>query len=198
MKTLIFNGSPRKGGDTASLLAVLYKELHGDIMTVNAYGAAIRPCNDCRACWHTPGCVIKDAMTAVYEYILDCDNVVIASPVYFSELTGPLLSVMSRLQAFYGAGHFLNLPPAIRPKRGGIILVGGGDGAPDKAKETACGLLRQMNVRQIGPLVGSFYTNEIPAKADAAAMADADALAVWLSAGSPDHSKSTMPSDKRV
>ena len=37
MKTLILNGSPRKKGDTASLLNIIKPNLKGDIKVVDAY-----------------------------------------------------------------------------------------------------------------------------------------------------------------
>lgn len=48
MKTLIFNGSPRKNGETAYMIRTLQENLGGDFKVVNAYGADIRPCIDCR------------------------------------------------------------------------------------------------------------------------------------------------------
>ena len=46
MKTLIFNGSPRKNGDTASLLKVVTGKLDGEVKVVNAYTCGISPCID--------------------------------------------------------------------------------------------------------------------------------------------------------
>lgn len=101
MKTLIFNGSPRKNGDTMGLINEFIKELDGEYKIVNAYYCDIKPCIDCRYCWKNDGCCQQDEMQEVYKYIEECDNILIASPIYFSELTGPLLSVMSRLQTKY-------------------------------------------------------------------------------------------------
>ena len=88
MKTLILNGSPRANGDTASLVEKLVNALEGDSHIVNAYRCNISPCIDCRYCWENDGCRICDDMQEVYSYIRICDNIVIASPIYFSELTG--------------------------------------------------------------------------------------------------------------
>ena len=146
MKTLIFNGSPRKNGDTKSLINILIENLEGEIKTVDCYYENISPCLDCRYCFKNKGCCIKDEMQEIYEYALNCDNVIIASPVYFSEVTGKLLDVMSRFQCFYTASKFLKDPYKIKPKKGGVILVGGGDGSPEKAESTAKTLLKCMKV----------------------------------------------------
>lgn len=39
MKTLIFNGSPRKNGETAYMIRTLQENLGGDFKVVNAYRA---------------------------------------------------------------------------------------------------------------------------------------------------------------
>ena len=52
MKTLIFNGSPRKNGDTAALITSFLRETAGypddTYKIVTAYDAGIQPCRDCR------------------------------------------------------------------------------------------------------------------------------------------------------
>ena len=166
MKTLILNGSPRRNGDTVSLINKLTEQLNDEYKIVNAYYSNISACVDCRYCWNKDGCSINDEMTEIYDYIVDCDNVVIASPIYFSQPTGKLLDVCSRFQTYFAAKYFRNQPLSIKPKKGAIILVGGGDGNPEDAYKTACTILRHINVTEIYPLAGSFNTNELPAIED--------------------------------
>ena len=155
MKTLIFNGSPRKNGDTASLLRILTGSLHGEFRVV-------------------------DRMQELYRYIEDCDNVVIASPIYYAELTGKLLDVASRFQVYYSARYFRQAEPEIKPKKGGVVLVGGGDGDPKRAYATAKILLRGINARDIFPLVCSHATNTLPAAEDEEAVHAVEKLAEFL------------------
>ena len=108
MKTLILNGSPRKNGNTISLIRRLTDKLNGDILVVDAYSGDVSPCIDCRYCKDHPGCAIDDGMQKVYRYIESCDSIVIASPIYFNELTGRLLDVVSRAQMYFCASHFRN------------------------------------------------------------------------------------------
>lgn len=170
IKTLIFNGSPRKNGDTVSLLRIFTEHLDGDHLIVNTYNGEISPCMDCRFCRTHEGCAIHDGMTEVYDYLETCDNILIVSPMYFSELTGRMLDVGSRLQTYFSATQFRGESPVLKPKRGGVILVGGGSGAPEKAYQTAVLLLHYMNAFDIHPLVGSFHTDRLPAAEDAAAV----------------------------
>lgn len=180
MKTLILNGSPRPHGDTASLIAHLTQHLSGDIKIVDAYRSRISPCVDCRRCWKENGCAIADEMQEVYAYIPECDNVVIASPVYFSELTGKLLDVASRLQMFYCAKRFRNERLIEKEKRGAIILAGGGEGGPQKAMETARMLLRLMNCHEIFEPVFSGDTDRRPACEDEKALKGVLSIAEFL------------------
>lgn len=83
MKTLIFNGSPRKNGETAYMIRTLQENLGGDFKVVNAYRADIRPCIDCRWCFDHAGCAVKDEWQEVLSYIEECDHIIMASPVYF-------------------------------------------------------------------------------------------------------------------
>ena len=180
MKTLIFNGSPRKNGDTMGLLKFLLAELEGEYKIVDAYRCGIAPCVDCRWCRENDGCCIHDGMDEIYDYIQECDNILIASPVYFTELTGMLLSLLSRLQTYYSARKFRGETPIARPKRGAVILVGGGDGSIDSAAATGRMALRSMNARGKILLASSHATDVRPAVEDAEAVAAVREIAAYF------------------
>lgn len=180
MKTLILNGSPRKDGDTVSLIRVITEKIVGEYKIVDAYRSNISPCLDCRFCWENKGCVINDEMQEIYRYIQECDNILIASPLYFSELTGKLLDVGSRLQTYFCARFFRKEEPIIKPKKGAVILVGGGDGHIDTAYGTACTLLHHMNCYQIHEAVYSHNTNERPAIEDENALLGLNSILDFL------------------
>lgn len=69
MKTLIFVGSPRKQGDTMSLVNLLCEELQGEVKIVYAYDCHFSGCLDCRYCWKNEGCALDDGMQEIYDYI---------------------------------------------------------------------------------------------------------------------------------
>ena len=60
MKTLIFNGSARKNGETQSMIDALTAQLEGEYKVVNAHSCNVRACVDCRYCWEHPACSIQD------------------------------------------------------------------------------------------------------------------------------------------
>lgn len=158
-KTLIFIDSPRKNGDMAQAMNYLTEIINGEYKIIDIYNCNISPCVDCRWCGENNGCYIDNEMQDIYKYIQECDNIIIASPIYFSELTGKLLDVGSILQTYFSARYFRNKNPISKPKKGAVVLVGGGDGNMDKAYDTACTLLKHMNVIDVFPVVCSHNTN---------------------------------------
>lgn len=181
-RTLIFNGSPRKHGNTAYLIQKLKEQLSGDVRIVNAYDCQISPCIDCRFCWTHEGCSIQDEMQEIYQEIERCDNVVIASAIQFSELSGALLAVTSRLQTYYAAKRIRKVKPKIKAKRGGVILCGGGDGSADRARDTANILLHEMNAKKVGEAV-SLQTDHLSAAQDEQALQALSELAAKFNDG---------------
>ncbi len=178
-KTLIINGSPRLHGDTATLINELKKHLTGEVVEISAYRSNIAPCVDCRGCWKTAKCVVQDDMSIIYND--DFDNVVLASPVYYMTLPGPVLSLMSRFQPQHAAMFFLNIPLNLRPKKGGLILTAGGKGNADGAAHHIKVFFRQMGATGFEEhSVKSLKTDELPAGQDVQALEDVKKLAQWL------------------
>lgn len=178
MKTLIFNGSPRKKGDLSVLIEEFLRHLEGEYKIVEAYDCDIRPCIDCRYCWKQNGCSIKDGMQEVYDYIQDCDNILIASPIFFTELSGSLLAVASRLQTYFCAKYLRQEEPIKKKKKGGVLLVAGGQGPVDKAFSTAKVLLADMNATEEISLVYGLDTDHTPPPEDFATVEKAKQLAL--------------------
>ena len=178
MNTLIFDGSPHKNGDIAALIQAFCRQLGGETERIRAYEmqGKVSACVDCRACWKQSGCAIQDGMQEIYEKIEKADVIVIASPVYYSGLTGPLMSMMSRLQCAYANSRFVGKKLFVKEKMGAVLLAGGGNGKPDPALDTAKMLLRAMRAAPVGSAM-ALKTDEVPAKEDAAALQAARELA---------------------
>lgn len=172
-KTLIINGSPRRNGDTAALIGELKNHLEGEVVEISAYRSRIAPCVDCRSCQKTGQCVVKDDMSIIYAD--DFDNVVLASPIYYMTLPGPVLSLMSRFQP----QHAVKLH--LREKKAGVIQVAGGKGNEDGALHHTRVLFRMMNARGFEDhIVKSVQTDTLPAAQDEAALEGVRQLAAWL------------------
>ena len=181
MKTLILNGSTRTQGDTAALVGAMRGRLAGEVVELSCFDG-IRPCADCRDCWETPGCSIRDALSPLYPFFESCDNLVLASPVWFGELSGPLLNLASRLvQPYFAARRFRNEAPQIRKKHGVLILTAGGEKrTEEKAADTANALFRSMNALPCLAKVFSLETDTLPAAQDSRALQKAWDAAMLL------------------
>ena len=178
-RTLILNGSPRPKGNTAALIEELKKHLDGDVIELSAFRSDIAPCVDCRGCWETAKCVVRDEMQVIYDD--DFDNVVIASPVYFSTLPGAMLSVMSRMQPWHAATYFIKKPLETRKKKPAAILTAGGKGNHEDAKRHLFPFFRMLNAPGFEEhIVYSPNTDDVPAWEDEQAMAGVRRLAQWL------------------
>ena len=179
MKTLIINGSPRPSGNTAALIAQLRSRLQGEVIELSVFRSDIAPCVDCRSCWTTAKCAVRDEMQFIYDD--DFDNVVLASPVYYGTLPGQVLSLMSRLQPWHAAKFFLNRPLELREKKAAVILTAGGKGNADMALHHVRAMMRMLNAHGYQEhWICSPDTDTIPAEQDEKAVADVLALALWL------------------
>lgn len=174
MKTFILNGSPRQNGNTSVLINRMREILIGEVLTFSAYYDNIKPCVDCRYCQQNNCCNIQDRMQDIYRCANDFDNVVIASPVYFGLITGPLFNILSRFQVCYqNNGKF---PVYGKPKKGAIILTAGGTSTTKEAERISVTMLRTMNARLIGTTI-SARTDTLPAADDTAALLQAEKIA---------------------
>lgn len=106
-------GSPRKNGNTAALLEPLVEELTrggAATETVWLYDCDIRPCVACRACqdqWEGFGCPQQDDAQELFDKILSCDLLLLATPIYSWYCTAPMKALLDRMiygmNKFYGA-----------------------------------------------------------------------------------------------
>ena len=98
----------------------------------------------------------------------DCDILILASPLYMSFVTPPLFSIISRLNAIWSNSYFLKKPNTLKPKKGILILTGGGDGSPDPAISIAKTAFHFLNAHFDPDLdyIRSLSTNDIPVRDD--------------------------------
>ncbi|MCT4598805.1 MAG: NAD(P)H-dependent oxidoreductase [Vallitalea sp.] len=158
----------------------IVKYLNGDIKIIDTYYDNISPCLDCRFCWNNDGCCIDDQMQEVYKLLNQVDNIIISSPLYFSELSGKLLSFASRLQTFYVRRYIRkDREFKLKEKRGILIITGGGDGSPEPAIERADIIFRHMNAHKVGTIL-SLQTEKLDVKEDKNAMSTAKNIALQL------------------
>jgi len=105
MKVLGISGSPRKDGNTATLVKLILDRCHkAGIETefVSLAGKKILPCLGCEKCRETKWCIIeKDDWDKVIKKVLDCDVLVIGSPTYFFDVNGQTKNFIDRTFSLY-------------------------------------------------------------------------------------------------
>lgn len=189
MKTLIFNGSPRRQGDTAAMIQMLSAQLKGEVTVINAYETPIRGCVDCRYCFTHDRCAFPD-FQETDDQIRAADNILIASPVFFNEITGELLKILSKVQVYWSAVNLRHEQIIPKPKKGGLILAYAGQCVVKYPEHSARILLKMMRVEQMFPTVVSSDTDRIPAKDDPACRQALMELAAFLNGSEPEKGES--------
>lgn len=108
MKILVLTGSPRKGGNSATLADSFIKGAEEKGHTVVRFDAAfndVHPCIGCNKCGMNGPCIFKDDFEFVREHIVDADVVVFATPMYYFGISAQLKAVIDRFYAINGKIH---------------------------------------------------------------------------------------------
>jgi multimeric flavodoxin WrbA len=121
-KILIVLGSPRKKGNSATLAAKLAEGAiaHGaDVETIYLNGLDIKPCQGCEKCQQESfvGCAIEDEMAPIYSKLREADSIVVATPIYWFNISAQTKIFIDRLFAV-GVGQ----KNIFKGKRFAIIL----------------------------------------------------------------------------
>lgn len=103
MKLIAINGSPRRNGNTATLL---HKALEGaaaagaETECIDLYTLNYKGCISCFSCKRKDKehghCAIKDDLTPILEKVREADAVIFGSPIYFMNLTSGLQAFLER------------------------------------------------------------------------------------------------------
>jgi multimeric flavodoxin WrbA len=130
MRVTVFNGSPRSGGNTETLLWEALKPIEyagHELTKFNLNELKIKPCQDCGGCEGTGVCVWKDDMTMIADAIRASERFILASPVFFFALSAQAKTMIDRCQAFWCEKYLLKRPIPEGPtgRKGLLLLVGG-------------------------------------------------------------------------
>jgi multimeric flavodoxin WrbA len=109
MKVIAFNGSPRKGWNTATLLnhALKGAASHGaDTELIHLYDYNYKGCISCFACKLKGGksygrCAVGDDLKPILKKVEETDAIILGSPIYFGVTTSGMRSFLERLMFQY-------------------------------------------------------------------------------------------------
>lgn len=104
MKVVAFNGSPRrKNGNTALIINMVLEEIRNagiETEVVNIAGKPVRGCNGCRQCAKNQNnrCIFDDdVINECIEKVRVADGIILASPVYYSNITTEMKALIDRV-----------------------------------------------------------------------------------------------------
>ncbi len=102
MKVVAFNGSARKDGNTAMMIAEAFKPLQAagiETEMVQLAGNTIRGCTACYKCVENQNrrCVIgNDIVNDCIDKMIEADGIILASPTYFADVSAELKALIDR------------------------------------------------------------------------------------------------------
>lgn len=133
MKVIAFNGSPRRDGNTYTLLNKVLepiKQAGIDTEIVQVGGTNIRGCIACHKCIESQNkrCVINnDIANACIEKMIEADAIILGSPTYFANMSPEIKALIDRsgFVAYANGGLFKRKIGAgvIAVRRGGATFV---------------------------------------------------------------------------
>lgn len=122
MKIIALNGSPRRNGNTATLL---HKALEGaaaagaETECVDLYTLNYKGCISCFSCKRKDKkhgvCAVKDDLAPVLEKVKQADAVLFGSPIYFMNLTSGLQAFLERF--FFSQSIYSREVPSVLGKK---------------------------------------------------------------------------------
>lgn len=110
LKFIAFSGSPRKKGNSETLLAAIARGIElegGSVELIRICDLHIGPCVGCGGCDKTGCCVIDDDMQNIYEKVVSARNIILASPIYFYALSSQMKMFIDRMQALWAKKQLL-------------------------------------------------------------------------------------------
>jgi multimeric flavodoxin WrbA len=129
IKVLAFAGSPRRNGNSETLLDWVLAAMAQDpgvmVEKIALTEADINPCKGCNACQKLNRCVQRDGMDSIHDKIIEADIIVLAAPIFCMGIAAQAKVLIDRAQVFTSRKYVLKLPvvPAERKgKRLGIFL----------------------------------------------------------------------------
>lgn len=103
-KVLIISASPRKNGNSGTLCNEFAKgatEVGHKVEKINLGDKKIGYCKACYACTKLGKCIQQDDVAEILDKMMECDVLVLASPVYFYSMNAQLKALIDRTVPLY-------------------------------------------------------------------------------------------------
>lgn len=111
-KIVILNGSPRKNGNTSALVKAFTEGAESAGNTVTEFFLDRMNINGCKGCFGGRSskecpCVQKDDMSKIYPAVKECEVVVLATPLYYWNMSGQIRTIDRLFALEEGDGNLL-------------------------------------------------------------------------------------------
>jgi multimeric flavodoxin WrbA len=127
MNIVCLKGSPRKGGNSSAIADRLMTVAAGQgagTVTFELNSLQYRGCQGCYACKKTlDRCILDDDLTKVLEAVRNADIVVLASPVYYGDISGQLKCFIDRTFSFLTPDYVTSKTPSRLPPGKRLIFI---------------------------------------------------------------------------
>lgn len=137
IKVLAFAGSPRRHGNSETLLDWVLAPMAMDpavlVEKVPLTEANINICRGCNACEKLNKCVQRDGMDTYHDKIIEADIILLSSPIFCMGIAALPKALIDRMQVFRSRKYVLKLPvvpPERKGKRLGAFLSSAGQDWP--------------------------------------------------------------------
>jgi len=113
-KILAVYGSPRRNGNTASLLKRAVegaREEGAEVIEIVLRDLKMSPCLEIYGCKKTGRCVMQDDFQGIYDQLLECDGLMLASPIFFYTVSAHTKILMDRCQSIWVKKYWLEKTP---------------------------------------------------------------------------------------
>ncbi len=129
-KILAIYGSPRRNGNTSLLLKSAVdgaRAVGASVDEVILRDLKISPCLEIYGCKQTGRCVIQDDFQRIYDQMLQCQGLILASPIFFYTVSAHTKALMDRCQSLWVKKYWLKKPilaADAAPRKGLFIAAG--------------------------------------------------------------------------
>lgn len=135
MKITCIIGSPRTAGSIAAIARRLLDELQplgADVRTYELNKLEYRGCQGCWGCQRASDrCVLRDELSPVLEDIRSSDLVILASPIYFGDVSAQTKGLIDRFFSFHAPGfRTSDRPSRLAPGKKLILILAQGNPDP--------------------------------------------------------------------